>query len=61
MRSLELGQIVGNKQKGESQNSCFWKQSTKNFPKNECTYQGVKNVRFLKNLTCFVFGRKQRN
>ena len=40
------------------------KQSTPNFPKNEhflppdthtCAYQGVRNLRFLENLACFVF------
>ena len=38
------------------------KQSSPNFPENEnfllfrtCAYQGVRNVRFSENLTCFVF------
>ena len=52
------------RQKGESQNGCFKRQSTPNFPKNEhflppdthtCAYQGVRNVRFSENLACFVF------
>ena len=39
------------------------KQSTPNFPKNDeplvrmhsCTCQGVRNVRFLENVVCFLF------
>ena len=52
------------KQKGESQNECSKKTKHAKFPKNDyflshflrsCAYQGVKNVRFSENLSCFVF------
>ena len=49
-------------QKDESQNGCFKKQSTPNFPKKKYfllldthMYQGVRNICFLENLACFVF------
>ena len=59
-------QLVGNRQKGESQTGVSRKQGTPNFPKNEhflpadtCTrtfaYQALRNVRFSENLACFVF------
>ena len=59
------------RQKGESQNGCFKKTKHAKFSeKNEhflppnipdehllrtCAYQGVRNVRLLENLVCFVF------
>ena len=45
------------RQKGESKNRCYKKnKACQIFQKaNTCTYQGVRNVRFSKNLACFVF------
>ena len=51
------------RQKGESQNGCFKKTKHAKFseertfltPWNARAYQGVRNVRFLENLACFVF------
>ena len=52
-------------QKMESQNWCLKKTKhakfteKKTFLTRTCAYQGVRNVRFLENLACFVF-LKQR-
>ena len=51
------------RQQCKSQNGCFKKQSTPNFPKNEhflppdahTAHHGVINVCFSENLACFVF------
>ena len=45
------------KQKGESQNMFQENKARQYFRKTNirCVYQGVQNVRFSKNLTCFVF------
>ena len=54
------------RQKSKSQKGVSRKENTSNFLKNENflppdthmytrAYQGVKNVRFSENLTCFVF------
>ena len=56
------------RQKDESQNGCFRKTKHAKFPEKQtfltpppllrthtCAYQGVRNVRFSKNLPCFVF------
>ena len=53
------------RQKGESQNGCFKKKHAKFCKKTNiscplirryiCAYQGVRNVRFSENLTCFIF------
>ena len=54
------------RQKSESQNMCFKKTKQVDFFEKRnifypltrtctCAYQGVKNIRFSKNLTCFVF------
>ena len=47
------------RQKGESQNVCFKKTKHVKFSEKRtfltCAYQGLKNVRFSGNLTCFVF------
>ena len=54
------------REKGESQNGCNKKTKHAKFPKKKtnisyplirtcrCAYQGVMNVRFSKNLACFV-------
>ena len=59
--------FVGNKaKKANLKTGVSRKQSTPNFPKNEhflplehflrtCAYHGVRNVRFLENLVCFIF------
>ena len=48
------------RQKGKSQNGWFKKTKHVKFSEKQifltpCAYQGVKNVRFSENLTCFVF------
>ena len=53
------------RQKGESQNGCFKNTKHAKFSEKHisnplirtrtCAYQGVRNVRFLENLACFVF------
>ena len=43
-------------QKGDSQNGCFKKTKHAKFSKKHTSaYQGVRNVCFSKNMTCFVF------
>ena len=49
------------KQKGKSQKGCFKNTKHDKFSEKRtfltlwCAYQGVRNVRFSKNLACFVF------
>ena len=49
------------RQKGESQNECFKKTKHVKFSEKRtftfltCAYQGVRNIRFSQNLTCFIF------
>ena len=59
--------FVGNKaKKANLKTGVSRKQSTPNFPKNEhflpfehflrtCAHHGVRNVRFMENLVCFIF------
>ena len=54
--------FVGNKAKGQPQNGCFKKTKHGKFSEKRlfltperCAYQGVRNVRFLENLACFIF------
>ena len=64
----ENQKFVGNRANDESQNGCFKKTNHVKFSKKTrifltpwyahvltCAYQGVKNVRFSENSTCFVF------
>ena len=58
VRMKDTSSVIG--QKGESQNGCFKKTKHVKFPEKRtfltpCLYQGVRNVRFSENLTCFVF------
>ena len=60
-----LLEVVGNKAKGRISKRVFQKNNTSNFRKENisyplirarmCAYQGVRNIRFSENLTCFVF------
>ena len=69
--SFSFFYFVRNKQKGESQNGCFKKTKRAKFSEKQTfltpspsptpplirtsTYKGLRNVRFLENLTCFAF------
>ena len=53
-----LLEIIGNKAKGRISKRVFQENKARQlFRKNKrtCAYQGVRNVRFSENLSCFVF------
>ena len=65
MSSRKL-QYVGNKEKGRISKRVFQERKARQVFRNTnifypliltrtCAYQGVRNVRFLENLACFVF------
>ena len=63
VRMKDTSSVIG--QKGESQNGCFKKTKHAKFSEKRIfeemfflptyAFQGVRNVRFSENLTCFVF------
>ena len=69
---LEAVKLSVIRQKGETQNGCFKKTKYAKFSEKftcvyegvrhtqrACAYQGIRNVSFLENLTCFVFLKHQ--
>ena len=59
IKNYETYKSVIRWQKSESQSECFKKTKHAKFsekltPTRTCAYQGVRNVRFSKNLACFV-------